>query len=226
MLLYALTVTFFAIDALMSLNPHWYSTIFGVYFFSGCVVGFFALLAMLACSVQRAGGLTQSVTVEHYHDVGKLAFGFVVFWAYIAFSQYMLIWYANIPEETVWYRPRQGDTWWIGVSLLLLFGHFLAPFLALLSRVAETPPGPAGRGRRLAARHALARHVLPGGAAVAPAGQPGRSSGTDVALVLSASAGSSCGCSMRPMGRIALLPRARPAAARGPGVRECLRRRG
>jgi hypothetical protein len=133
MVLYGLTVTFFAIDALMSLRPHWYSTIFGVYFFSGCVVGFFALLVLLMYGVQRAGRLAQSITTEHYHDVGKLAFGFVVFWAYIAFSQYLLIWYANLPEETAWYRPRQGDAWWTGVSLLLLFGHFVAPFGALLS---------------------------------------------------------------------------------------------
>ncbi len=134
LLLYGLTVTFFAIDALMSLNPHWFSTIWGVYFFSGCLVGFFAFLALVVCGVQRGGRLARSITVEHYHDLGKLAFAFVVFWAYIAFSQYMLIWYANIPEETVWYRPRQDDRWWVGVSLLLLVGHFVAPFLALLSR--------------------------------------------------------------------------------------------
>lgn len=141
MLLFALTVTFFAFDALMSLNPHWFSTIFGVYFFSGCAVGFFALLAILVSAVQRGGWLKRSITVEHYHDIGKLAFGFVVFWAYIAFSQYVLIWYANLPEETVWYRPRQGDMWWIGVSLLLLGGHFVAPFLALLSRWPKRRPG-------------------------------------------------------------------------------------
>jgi hypothetical protein len=142
MLLYALTTTFFAIDVLMSLNPHWYSTIWGVYFFSGNVVGFFALLAVLAYLLQRAHRLTRAITVEHYHDVGKLAFAFVVFWAYIAFSQYMLIWYGNIPEETVWFRPRQGDTWWVGVSLLLLFGHFVAPFLALLSRYPKRRKAP------------------------------------------------------------------------------------
>ncbi|MBP7746164.1 MAG: quinol:cytochrome C oxidoreductase [Phycisphaerae bacterium] len=141
MVLFALTVTFFAFDALMSLNPHWFSTIFGVYFFSGCAVGFFALLAILVSAVQRGGWLKRSITVEHYHDIGKLAFGFVVFWAYIAFSQYLLIWYANLPEETVWYLPRQGDTWWIGVSLLLLGGHFVAPFLALLSRWPKRRPG-------------------------------------------------------------------------------------
>jgi hypothetical protein len=137
LLLYGLTVTFFAIDALMSLNPHWYSTIFGVYFFSGCLVGFFALLALLVYLAQRSGWLTQSVTIEHFHDVGKLAFGFTVFWAYIAFSQYLLIWYGNIPEETVWYQARQAGPWWVGVSLLLLVGHFVAPFLALLARYAK-----------------------------------------------------------------------------------------
>ncbi len=141
MLLYGLTVTFFAIDALMSLNPHWFSTIWGVYFFSGCLVGFFAFLALLVYLIQGRGQLASHITVEHYHDIGKLAFGFVVFWAYIAFSQYMLIWYANIPEETVWYLPRQGDTWWLSVSLLLLFGHFVAPFLALISRGPKRRPG-------------------------------------------------------------------------------------
>jgi hypothetical protein len=140
-LLYALTITFFSIDALMSLNPHWYSTIWGVYFFSGSAVGFFALLAILACAVQASGRLRQAITIEHYHDLGKLAFAFVVFWAYIAFSQYLLIWYGDIPEETVWYRVRQGDHWWLGVSLLLLFGHFFAPFLALLSRYPKRRKG-------------------------------------------------------------------------------------
>ncbi len=134
MLLYALTVTFFSVDTLMSLNPHWYSTIWGVYYFSGGVVGFFALLAIMIYLVQASGRLTRSVTIEHFHDVGKLAFAFVVFWAYIAFSQYVLIWYANIPEETAWYRVRQDSAWWVGVSVALLVGHFFAPFLALISR--------------------------------------------------------------------------------------------
>lgn len=134
LLLYAFSVTFFAIDALMSLNPHWFSTIWGVYYFSGALVGFFALLALLVIILQGSGKLVRVVTVEHYHDIGKLAFGFVVFWAYIAFSQYMLIWYANIPEETAWYLPRQDNSWWLAVSLVLLCGHFFAPFLAIMSR--------------------------------------------------------------------------------------------
>jgi len=74
------------------------------------------------------------ITIEHYHDMGKFVFAFVVFWAYIAFSQYMLYWYANIPEETVWFLKRQTGQWeaW---SWLLLLGHFIVPFLALISRI-------------------------------------------------------------------------------------------
>ena len=133
MLLLALTITFASFDWLMSLEPTWFSTIFGVYYFSGAVVGFLALVILAAVLLQASGRLTSSVTVEHYHDLGKLLFAFVVFWGYIAFSQYMLIWYANIPEETEWYLARQTGAWkW--VSLVLLFGHLLIPFLGLLSR--------------------------------------------------------------------------------------------
>ncbi len=133
LILFAFTVTFFAFDFLMSLTPHWYSTIFGVYFFAGCILGFFALLTVLSMAVQRAGALKRAITTEHYHDMGKLIFAFTVFWAYIAFSQYMLMWYANLPEETFWYAARQEGSW-VGWSLLLLFGHFIVPFLALMSR--------------------------------------------------------------------------------------------
>jgi hypothetical protein len=133
MLLFALATTFAAFDLLMSLDPHWYSTIFGVYFFSGSVLGFFALLIVVSCVTQRAGRMRHMITAEHYHDLGKLLFAFTVFWAYIAFSQYMLIWYADIPEETSWYLTRQTGGW-ASVSLVLLFGHFVVPFLALLSR--------------------------------------------------------------------------------------------
>jgi hypothetical protein len=136
MLAFALTVAFASFDWLMSLDPHWFSTMFGVYFFAGCVVGFFALLALLMVGLQQQGYLEDSLTTEHYHDVGKLLFAFVFFWGYIAFSQYMLIWYANIPEETGWYLVRQTHGWqWI--ALVLLFGHFLLPFCGLMSRRAK-----------------------------------------------------------------------------------------
>jgi hypothetical protein len=139
MVLFALTTNFAAVDLLMSLDPRWYSTIFGVYFFSGGVVGFFALLSILAALLQRSGRLGGTVTDEHYHDLGKLVFAFIVFWAYIAFSQYMLIWYSNIPEETEWYLRRQTGQW-TAVSLLLLFGHFLFPFVYLLPRFVKRSP--------------------------------------------------------------------------------------
>ncbi|MEN8151281.1 MAG: quinol:cytochrome C oxidoreductase [Planctomycetota bacterium] len=133
MVLYALTVTFAAFDILMSLDPHWYSTIYGAYFFSAGMVGFFAFLAITLFVLQWRGKLAKEVTEEHWHDIGKQLFGWNVFWAYIAFSQYMLIWYANIPEETVWYETRQHGGWGT-VSLVLLFGHFLVPFVLMLPR--------------------------------------------------------------------------------------------
>ena len=133
MLLFGVTITFASFDLLMSLDAHWFSTIFGIYFFSGSTVSFFALLALLVLLMQRIGFVRRSVTIEHLHDIGKLTFAFIVFWAYIAFSQYMLIWYGNLPEETGWYQRRQeGD--WVWVSLVLLIGHFLIPFLFLMSK--------------------------------------------------------------------------------------------
>lgn len=133
MVLYAFTQTFAAFDFMMSRDGHWFSTIFGVYFFAGSILCFFAALPVVFFFLQRSGRLSHSVTVEHFHDMGKLTFAFTVFWAYIAFSQYMLIWYANMPEETEWYLRRQ-DGQWVWVGIVLLFGHFVLPFLALISR--------------------------------------------------------------------------------------------
>jgi len=139
MLLFAVTATFASIDLLMSLDPHWFSTIFGVYFFAGSIVAFFALLTLTARLLQGGGLLRHLITTEHYHDLGKLMFAFTVFWAYIAFSQYMLYWYANIPEETGWFLRRQSGGWgWVG--LVLIFGHFLLPFALLLSRTPKRRP--------------------------------------------------------------------------------------
>lgn len=133
MLLFALAVNFCAFDLLMSLDPHWFSTIFGVYLFAGSVVVFFAVLPHLTHWLQHHRELLHSVTVEHFHDMGKMLFAFVVFWAYIAFSQYMLIWYGNLPEETEWFLRRQTGQWtWL--SLALALGHFVIPFVLLLPR--------------------------------------------------------------------------------------------
>ncbi|MFB3785444.1 MAG: quinol:cytochrome C oxidoreductase [bacterium] len=133
LLLLGLTVTFAAFDWLMSLDPHWYSTIYGVYYFGGSMLGFYAFLTLAVYGLQRTGRLTHTITVEHYHDLGKWLLAFTLFWAYIAFSQYMLMWYGNIPEETGWFLRRQSGGWgWVG--LILIFGHFVIPFCGLLSR--------------------------------------------------------------------------------------------
>lgn len=136
--LMALTLTFFALDMLMALDPTWYSTIFGVYYFAGGFGAFMALLGILAKKLGDGGILDGYVRDEHYHDIGKLTFAFVMFWGYIAFSQYILIWYANIPEETVWYKEREGLFWGhVGVLFTL---KFLVPFLALMSRHMKRVP--------------------------------------------------------------------------------------
>src|ERR671918_422827 len=129
----ALTQTFASIDWIMSLTPHWYSTIFGVYFFAGSFVGFIALLSVVAVAMRRAGLLDTVITAEHLHDIGKLLFGFTVFWTYIAFSQFLLVWYANLPEETIWFKARLEGAWKT-VSLFLMAGHFGVPFFYLMGR--------------------------------------------------------------------------------------------
>jgi hypothetical protein len=139
MIAFAMTITLAAVDLLMSLNPHWSSTMIGVYFFSGSVVAGLVALMLLAVWLQAAGKLQGAITVEHYHDLGKLTFAFTVFWGYIAFSQYMLIWYANMPEETQFFLPRQIGPW-AGVSLALLFCHLLIPLFGLMSRYAKRHP--------------------------------------------------------------------------------------
>jgi len=129
----ALTQTFASIDWIMSLTPHWYSTMFGVYFFAGAFVGFIALLSVVASAMRGAGLLETVITAEHLQDVGKLLFGFTAFWAYIAFSQFFLIWYANLPEETIFYKARLEGSWET-ISLLLMAGHFGIPFFYLMGR--------------------------------------------------------------------------------------------
>jgi hypothetical protein len=127
------TTSFAAFDWLMSLDPHWTSTIFGVYFWAGSLVSSLSALVLIVLALQANGSLRETVTVEHLHDVGKLLFGFVIFWAYIAFSQYFLIWYANFPDETRWYITRRTGIW-NTLSWALLFGHFVVPFGLLIFR--------------------------------------------------------------------------------------------
>lgn len=133
LLLFALSLTFAAFDLMMSLDPHWFSTMFGVYYFAGSALSEFALLTVFVIAFHKSGYLRGVVTVEHYHDLGKFMFGFTVFWTYIAFSQYFLIWYANIPEETYWFGYRIADDF-LPLTILLCAGRFFIPFFYLLRR--------------------------------------------------------------------------------------------
>ena len=131
--LFAITTTFAAIDWIMVIDPHWFSTMFGVCYFAAGAMGVLATISLLCLFLNRSGYLNEFVNREHYHDLGKLLFAFMVFWTYVNFSQYMLIWYANLPEETAWYEVRRHGGWqWVGATLIV--GHFLFPFAFLMSR--------------------------------------------------------------------------------------------
>ena len=133
MMVFAITLTLASFDWIMSLSPRWYSTVFGGYIFGGLAMSAFALLIVLVLLLQWRGTLGGVVTMEHFHDLGKLMFAFVVFWSYIAFSQFMLQWYANIPEETNWFAERL-NAGWLPLSRALVIGHFVLPFFFLLLR--------------------------------------------------------------------------------------------
>jgi hypothetical protein len=137
--LFALCLTFGAFDWLMSLNYRWFSTMFGVYIFAGAAGSSMSLLVLVISALQRAGYLKNVVTLEHYHIMGKWMFAFCVFWAYIGFGQYMLIWYANIPEETQYFLTRNTESWW-GLSMLLVIGRFFGPFAILLLQSIKKHP--------------------------------------------------------------------------------------
>lgn len=133
MIAFALTISFAAFDWWMSLQPAWYSTIYGVYYFSGGIVAVMAFLALAVHALHSKGVLVFEITKEHMHDVGKLLFAFMIFWAYMGLSQYLLIWYANIPEETAFFKAR-----WVGVwkpiSVMIAVGGFTVPFVLMMNR--------------------------------------------------------------------------------------------
>ncbi len=136
MILFALSLSFFAFDWLLSLDATWYSTIFGVYIFAQCALFQMASLILVTLLLRRSGLLGNAVTVEHFHDMGKLLFGWIAFWSYIAFAQFFLTWYSNIPDEVAWFHKRwsgNGGTW-RAVSLSLVVMHFFVPFWFLMSR--------------------------------------------------------------------------------------------
>jgi hypothetical protein len=136
---YGLTVTFASIDWVMSLEPHWFSTMYGVLYIAGQALN--ALAFITAALVLMAGQkpFSDFVRTSHYHDLGKLMLAFVMFWSYVAFSQYLIIWAGNLPEEIPWYLRRLHGGWgWIGVALIAL--HFALPFLLLLPEGANRNP--------------------------------------------------------------------------------------
>src|SRR5437870_9280699 len=137
--MFALLLTFGAFDWLMSLNYRWFSTMFGVYIFAGTAGSSMSLLVLVITALRRAGYLKDVVTMEHYHIMGKWMLAFCIFWAYIGFGQYMLIWYANIPEETQFFITRNTESWW-ALSMLLVVGRFFVCFGILLLRSIKKEP--------------------------------------------------------------------------------------
>lgn len=141
---WAFVTTFFYFDLLMSLEPHWFSTIYGVYFFGGSGLSAMAFLILVAVFLARRGPMDRVLATRHFHDWGKLTLAFVLLWAYFAFSQFLIIWSGNLPEEIEWYLHRTNHGWqYVGLTLALL--HFALPFALLLSSDLKKKP------RRLAA---------------------------------------------------------------------------
>lgn len=136
---FAISITVVGMDWLMSLEPKWFSTIFGVYYFAGSVLATLAVLTFVVIMLKENGYLSKYINEDHYYNLGGLMFAFTNFWAYIAFSQFLLIWYANIPDETLWYMDRSEGGWWI-MSIGLIFIRFGIPYLALVTRPSKSNP--------------------------------------------------------------------------------------
>lgn len=133
LLLYALTMTFASMDWGMSLEPHWFSTLYGVMFMGGQGLSTFAFMIPMAALLAARQPFARIISPAQFHDLGKLMLAFVMLWAYFALSQYLIIWSANLPEEIPWYLTRTKGGWqW--VALVLVIVHFALPFLVLLSR--------------------------------------------------------------------------------------------
>jgi hypothetical protein len=136
---FAITITITAVDWLMSLEPHWFSTIFGVYFFASSVVASLAAITLFVVFLKEKGYMHPKLVDDHLFSLGALQFAFINFWAYIAFSQYLLIWYANLPEENFWFLHRWQNGWQY-LSILLIITHFIIPYAALLSQPSKMDP--------------------------------------------------------------------------------------
>lgn len=138
--LFAVCLTFASFDWVKSLNYAWFSTMFGVNFFAGSALAGMALWIVITVTMMEAGYFRNIVTPEHLHIMGKLMHAFTIFWAYIAFSQFFLIWYANIAEETQFYAIRNTGGWNYYAIFLLTIGHFILPFVLLLTKSSKVKP--------------------------------------------------------------------------------------
>jgi hypothetical protein len=130
--LVALSLSGAAIYWVKSLEYHWFSTMYGVWFFTNCVRGALSVGVLMTLWLYARGDYKGILNKNHLHSIGQLMLAFTVFWAYVTFSQYFLIWNANVPEETFWYNIREYGDWWY-VGMFILFGHFFVPFFTLLS---------------------------------------------------------------------------------------------
>jgi hypothetical protein len=139
LLVLVLTITFAVTDWVMSLDPHWYSTIFGLMFVSGFGLSAFALTIAVLATIGPVGALAGHLTKRHFHDLGKLLLAFTMLWAYLNFSQFLIVWSGNLPEEIPWYIERMRGGWGV-VALALVVGHFAFPFVLLLSQDIKKSP--------------------------------------------------------------------------------------
>ena len=155
LIIFALTITFTGFDFMMALDYKWFSTMWGVYLFAGSALNSMAVIILVCTWLQSKGHLKSVTTGEHYHIMGKLLFAFTVFWAYIAFSQFFLIWYAGITEETSYFLIRNTGNWNIA-SIVLVFGHFVVPFVVLLQAWLKKNP----KWLSIVAIYTLVMHAL------------------------------------------------------------------
>jgi hypothetical protein len=133
LVVFTFVTTFAFIDWIMSLEPNWFSTIYGVMFLVGQVLESFAFVIALVIILSKRSPLKEYVTVQHLHDLGNMMFAFMVLWAYLSFSQFLIIWAGNLPEETPWYLRRLRGGWgWVALTLVIF--HFATPFVLLLMR--------------------------------------------------------------------------------------------
>ena len=136
---YGLTITFASFDWLMSLDPRWYSTIYGVLIMGGQGLSAMAFLIAVLVWLSRRAPLDRIVVPAHFHDLGNLLLAFVMLWAYFSFSQYLIIWSGNLPAEISWYTDRLHTGWRV-IGLSLVIFHFVVPFCLLLSRAVKREP--------------------------------------------------------------------------------------